>query len=385
LKILHVTASYAPAYRYGGPIQNLEALVRGLHGLGVDQRVLTTDADGAATLQVGPGWQRRDGVPTRYLHRWFGEEIAPAMLQEAFRAARHVDLVHVTSVFCVSSALGLLAGLATGRPVVLSTRGALQPVALKTGRVRKRAWLAGLGAAYRRVKLFHATAEHEAAAIRRAFGTGSQIVIIPNGTQVPEVDELEELRRVATSGDPPVIGMLGRIHPIKAIDRVIEALGSLQQEGVGARLVVAGPPQDLSHLAGLEAQVARLGLNQRVTFLPALSGREKQLFLAGCRVVVVASHSENFSNVVVEALALEVPVVASLGTPWAELPRLGCGNWVQNDSRSLATALRPYLTSLEVARTAGIRGRQRVLEKYTCAAVAQQMFAAYNQVLGAQQ
>jgi glycosyltransferase involved in cell wall biosynthesis len=94
--------------------------------------------------------------------------------------------------------------------------------------------------------------------------------------------------------------------------------------------------------------------------------------------LVVASHSENFSNVVVEALSVETPVVASLGTPWAELAEVGCGAWVDNQAKPLADAIEPFLTSPELRRSAGVEGRLLVQRKYTWPTIARQLLEAYD-------
>ena len=372
-----MTPSYAPAYGYGGPIQSVERLVAALATLGVDQRVLTTNADGDRTLAVSRGWTSRNGVPTKYLPRWRAPDIAPSLLPEAFESSRWADVVHVTGVFCVPSVLGLMAARAAGKPTILSTRGALQPVAMQTRQSRKQAWLQLFSHVYDEVGMFHATAAHEARAIEQTFGAGRRVVIIPNGTEPVSDAEVSGLLGEATC-EPPVIGMLGRLHPIKAVDRVLDALDLLQRAGVVARLQFAGPVQDLAYRDSLLAQADRLGLANRFELLGPLYGKEKLRFYARCSVLVVASHSENFSNVVVEALNLRTPVVASLGTPWAELAEVGCGAWVANQPESLADAIAPFITSSKVRLEAGAAGRQLVQRKYTWPTIARQMAEVYD-------
>ena len=74
-----------------------------------------------------------------------------------------------------------------------------------------------------RVDCFHATALPETAAIRRTFGEHHRVVEIPNGTAPVSDEELRALH-MSHPCQPGSIGMLGRLHPIKAVDLVIEAL-----------------------------------------------------------------------------------------------------------------------------------------------------------------
>ena len=55
--------------------------------------------------------------------------------------------------------------------------------------------------------------------------------------------------------------------------------------------------------------------------------------------MILPSHSENFGNVVVEALAQKTPVIASKGTPWEILEQHNAGFWVENSPLGLATAI----------------------------------------------
>lgn len=52
---------------------------------------------------------------------------------------------------------------------------------------------------------------------------------------------------------------------------------------------------------------------------------DKWLDLNGFRVILLVSESENFGNVIIEALSQGTPVIASCGTPWAEIEKKNAG------------------------------------------------------------
>ena len=377
MRVLHVTPYFAPAYVYGGPVQSREQLVRELSHLGVEQRVVTTNADGDRVLDAKRGWNSRDGVPTIYLPQWTSPYFAPSVLPVAFDSCRWADIVDISGVFYVPSVLGLSAARLAHKPTVLSTHGALQPVAMQTREGRKRAWLQAFSRLYDGVGTFHATASHEARAIRETFGQNRDVCTIPNGTQT--LSDVEVLGLCSESPyDATVIGMMGRLHPIKAIDRVLEAMAILRRGGIVTKLKFAGPIQDTTYRDALIKQAERLGLSNHFELLGPLYGRDQLRFYAHCGVLVVASHSENFGNVVVEALNVRTPVVASHGTPWAELAELACGAWVDNQPESLAAAIAPFITSPDLRRRAGEVGRQLVQRKYTWPTIARQMIQVYD-------
>ena len=130
----------------------------------------------------------------------------------------------------------------------------------------------------------------------------------------------------------------------------------------------------------LRRQVADLGLKSSVTFLPELQGEAKLDFLADCDLLCLCSESENFGNVVVEALSLATPVVASRGTPWQLLATYECGAWVDNAPASLAQALAEFAQDPQRLARCGERGRALGLQQFTWQAVAARMIEQYRLV-----
>lgn len=378
LRVLHATPSFAPAYRIGGPVRSLEGLVRELSNLDVRVRVLTTDSNGDRRLDVPRGWTTHRGIPVRYLPRWLPPSETPLFAWASYIEAKRADLVHITGLFAMPSMQALLAARLANKPVVLSPRGVLEGAALEMGRkAQKKAWLRAFSPLLSRVTFFHATSEEERRSIERVFGKKAPVVIVPNGTDLPPADYVEACR--ARSFGPPRIGFVGRIHPIKALEELIEAAALLRHRGVEFELRIAGPTQDRAYRQSLERRISEFSLGHRVHFEGELLGERKDAFYASCRILTLPSRSENFGNVVVEALAFGTPVVASLGTPWQHLEAVGAGRWVKNDPDSLADAIEPYLQNRELAEIAGEKGRRLVEERYTWRAAAKAMRDAYGE------
>ena len=118
---------------------------------------------------------------------------------------------------------------------------------------------------------------------------------------------------------------LGRIHPKKGCDLLIEAFARVASRDSSLRLVIAGPDEcgwqaDLSHLA------AQMGISPRVTFAGPLYGELKWGALRSAEVLALPSHTENFGITVVEALACGVPVLISNEVNiWREVHADGAG------------------------------------------------------------
>jgi glycosyltransferase involved in cell wall biosynthesis len=259
---------------------------------------------------------------------------------------------------------------------VFSPRGALEAAALQYGPAsRKRVWLRAWGPIVRRATIFHATSAKEAESVRTAMGDDAQVRVVPNGVELPpEPLEWDE-------GQAPTIAFIGRIHRIKVVENLVDAVALLRARGHALRLEIAGPTPDLAYRQELLDRVARHGLDDVTVLRGEVRGRDKRRFYERSRVCVLPSSTENFGNVVIESLGHGVPVVASRFTPWSELEEARCGRWTGNSPRELADAIEPYVKSAALAREDGLRGRALVERRYTWTAVARSMIDVYREAI----
>ncbi|GAB3789786.1 glycosyltransferase [Spirosoma horti] len=257
-------------------------------------------------------------------HIWYG-----------WRAIRQADVVHVNSLFYPASFVWIVLCQLLNKPVVWSPHGELSPAALQF-RPRLKRFLLLIFRRFRSGVLFHATSAEEANQIHHHFGPDARVGERRTMMELPAL-----VRRVARS----YLLFMGRLHPIKAIDRLLEALGTsaLFRES-GYSLVVAGPETDKLYAQELKALVIRLGLSEKVSFVGPVQGQRKEQLYADAHLLILPSHSENFGNVVIESLAQGTPVIASANTPWQVLEQEGAGRWVPNEPASLRQAIEPFLT-----------------------------------------
>jgi glycosyltransferase involved in cell wall biosynthesis len=137
---------------------------------------------------------------------------------------------------------------------------------------------------------------------------------LPNGIAPEEFaierDETREnLQRTwpELAGSPYVL-FLGRLHPKKRLDLLLEAFLSAAPRRF--KLVVAGP--DESNLwASLASRLLQGPDSERVLRVGMTGGREKIALLAGARLFALPSEHENFGVAALEALAVGTPVLLS--------------------------------------------------------------------------
>jgi glycosyltransferase involved in cell wall biosynthesis len=239
-------------------------------------------------------------------------------------------------------------------------------------RKKQAAWHLYQKHVFRQASLFHATAPAEVDDLR-ALGMTQPIAVVPNGVEIP--DALPD--RPATNGKRALF--LSRLHPKKGLPMLLDAWADLRPEGWTLELV--GPSEN-GHREELEVQASKLGLDGEVVFSGPVDDADKWHKYAAADLFVLPTHSENFGIVVAEALAAEVPVLTTTGTPWQELDTHDCGWWVDPEPDAIRDALATALRQSDATRTAmGRRGRELVTSTYTWRAVGQRMTQAYEWLL----
>jgi glycosyltransferase involved in cell wall biosynthesis len=385
VKLLHVVASYLPAVRYGGTIVSVHGLCRALAERGHDVHVYTTSVDGPGDSDVPLGEPVAiDGVKvwyfqSRHLRRvYWAPDLAGALAAHA----GEFDLVHTHAIFLWPLWAAARAARRANVPYVVSPRGMLERDLIS----HKNAMLKGLWiAAIERRNLERAAAIHvtsgreaeEAAAFGFSLPPCREI---PNGVSVdaPNGRAVSAAIDAIVGGEPYVL-FLGRINWKKGLDRLLAALARVPR----VRLVIAGNDDD-HYRPALDAIAARLGVSARVTFAGPVHGADKAALLSGARLLALPSYSENFGNVVIEAMAAGCPVVVSKDVGLAPMvEQSGAGRAVSGDPETLAAAIGEVIDDPSLGRAMGERGKALAHRRYSWAVVARQMEELYASVIGA--
>ncbi len=159
------------------------------------------------------------------------------------------------------------------------------------------------------------TCEEEKRLARQSFGLYRANEIVVNyGTPGPVGDAAAQreafLARFPQLRDKRLLLFLGRIHPKKGCDLLVEAFAQVAGNDPDLHLVMAGPlPADLQ--PALARQAAHRGIETRLTWTGMLSGDLKWGAFHAAEAFVLPSHQENFGIAVAEALACGLPVLIS--------------------------------------------------------------------------
>ena len=293
-------------------------------------------------------------------------------------AASSADIFHTHGLWRMPGLYAARAARRAGKPLVISARGMLETAALRFSRPQKLLfWPAGQGRALFGAACLHATSEAELQTFRD-LGLRNPVAVIPNGVDIPVALPAQARPEQRT------LLYFGRIHPIKALDRLVAAWAQLESRHPGWRLRLVGP-DERDYARELNTQCQRLGL-QRVSFAGAAFGAEKQREFEGAQLYVLPSHSENFGMTVAEALSCAVPWWPAGARPGKGSMHTGCGRWVDNSVSSLTTCL-DQLLSLPAPELSsmGLRGRAWMERDFSWASRAEQMLAVYEWLRDPQQ
>jgi len=112
-------------------------------------------------------------------------------------------------------------------------------------------------------------------------------------------------------GKERILLFVGRPDPIKGLDLLLQAV-SMVQEGMRPRVVVVGgSPEEGREIFAFMKMAEKLGLGKLVSFVGAVPQGDLPLYYNAADVCAMPSYYESFGLVALEALACEVPLVAS--------------------------------------------------------------------------
>jgi glycosyltransferase involved in cell wall biosynthesis len=381
VKVLHVIPGLT--HERGGPSVVLHALVRHQSARGHQVAVLTTDQGarhGERPVELPEGvLVERLAVrgPDRLAY-------APGFTRALRHHLRSVDLVHVHSVFTHPVHAALREAHRAGVPVVLRPCGHLHRYSLRRSAWTKWAYLALWGWAVRRA----CTAWHYTSANERDESwpwRPAPHFVLPNGIEPADYAlEPEQAREIVGRtwphvGRSPYVLFLGRLHPKKRLDLLIEAF--LRGVPEPYQLVVAGPDECRLWPRLGAALLCRAQDQARVVRVGLVGGQAKAALLAGADLFALPSQHENFGNAALEALAAGTPVLLS---PHVDLAEAACAAGLGETAPLTTTAWSEHLAraldrpeALEAARS---RARRWAAQHYSWDRIVRELTERYHWV-----
>lgn len=215
--------------------------------------------------------------------------------------------------------------------------------------------------------------------------------VIHNGFPVGEFSDISPERvnrfrsQYVTSGAECLVGVVGRIKlQRKGQEVFVEAAGLLHDKFPGARFLCIGSPfpGNEVHLTRLLTLIRELNLEEYVRYTGDVE--DIKAAIAALDILVLPSaQPEPFAGVVVEAMALSRPVVATRIGGSIEQVIDGVTGYLVNpgDPEAMANGIEKLLESADRRRTFGENGFIRFLEKFEFEPFYQRMLKLYAEVI----
>lgn len=176
-------------------------------------------------------------------------------------------------------------------------------------------WTSIAKPAFRHARIIQALNPFEREVLRDSFFPSERIEVLPNPIDVDLIREFTVAAAVDTVR--PYLLFLGRLHPVKGLELLIDAF----LPGIGdLELRIAGSAADAKYEETLRN---RARSSKRIRFIGYVSGREKYALLKGAWLLCAPSYSEGLSMSALEALSSGTPVLASKESGLADLPSAG--------------------------------------------------------------
>jgi glycosyltransferase involved in cell wall biosynthesis len=309
MRILHVVPSLDQ--RYGGPLRAVLDLSARSIDLNLDAEIL-----GFGPLSIPDNPFPREKIhelPIRF-PRVYG--FSPALGKWIARNLDRFDGVILHGMWLYPNWAFLKACRQAGVPYVCFPHGMLEPWALYRQGLFKRVkktlyWMLRERAVFKHASAVFFTTERERKLAQETFALPpSSFVVVPYGVGGAVLLATEPSNPdLKIAAHRNVALFLGRVHPKKNVDFLIEAW-ALSRPDPNWLLMIAGPVEP-QYQRRLEALTTRFQVHDQVRFVGSVAGRDKAYLLGRAAWFLLPSKQENFGIAVLEAINAGCPVAIS--------------------------------------------------------------------------
>ncbi|MFL5482642.1 MAG: glycosyltransferase [Gemmatimonadaceae bacterium] len=375
LRILHITETHSRAA--GGVTTVVHNLIQWLTAHRVENALLTT---GESEALPERGAMQINLTSSSLARRWAWSPDLVRTVEEVCERWRP-DVLHLHGAWLAPQLVGAQVAARWRIPFVATFHGMLDPYhwtdrgLLKE--LRKKLYWRALGArAFSKANVIHAITPLEGRTLARFF-PGCTIKIVPNAVDLDFIDA--QLSAAGEVSRERVLGFVGRMHPIKGIDALIDAFYRAKN-AQGWRLVLAGPETSSKYQSALDSRIRNAPKDRYIQRIGTLRGEDLWKFFRSAWCVAVPSRSEVMGMVNLEA--------AACGTFTLTTPETGLSDWeegggilVGNDVAALTEALeRVCGMSGSERELRGAKSRELIAKKYSWSVAGEQWLDLYHSV-----
>ena len=386
LHILHIVQSVNP--KHGGPIEGIKQQAQEHTHFGHSTEIASLDSPKCTFLDF-------TGTKVYPLALKIYDRVFPISLYK-WLVDNHYsyDTVIINGIWGFHLLACWLALHNTGKPYFIFSHGMLDPWFNRTFPLKRlKKWLVWPWAIYPALKDADAvffTCDQEKLLARKSFWLYDCNEVVINygtgGVPNPQADYTVSFFR----DHPQLVSkklflFLGRVHPKKGPDLLLNAIAILQKEGywdpTEMTLVLAGP-NDNPYASQLVRLAEKLNISESIYWTGMITGDQKWGVFQAAEAFVLPSHQENFGISVVEALSCGIPVLISASVNIApEIEKDGAGLIDQDNVDGTARLFRRWFSlnqkeKAEMRRKASLSFKQRFHISKTSRSITKNIYLA---------
>jgi glycosyltransferase involved in cell wall biosynthesis len=205
--------------------------------------------------------------------------------------------------------------------------------------------------------------------------------VISNSIEIEDIQPITKNPKELVNIPKPIIGTVSRLLHQKGLHVLLDAFAKCLEKHPQASLVIVG---DGLYRHQLEEQARMLGIAENTHFLGYLQQPRLSAVVSEFNIFAFPTFGEGFGLVLLEAMAVSKPVVASNVMAIPEIVIDGqTGLLVPPDNAdALAQGLLKLIENPSLCQQFGSAGRQRLEQEFTVDIMVQKTIAVYDEVLG---
>jgi len=402
-----------------------------------DIQKLNLSISGMSDIQnIGKGKCEIDGVKIYYLpyYGYVHWTFSPDLFWLIKKNIKNFDLIHITGIWNFPVWAGAFWARFYKKPYIISPRGSLMKEPLeKKSSLKKRLHLLLIARKdLKNASALHFTVEAEKEEYLKAGLPIKKAIVIPNGIDIqfqevrpPEINrqylggrtsqvlrtsdiqKLEFRKKFNIAPDRKIVLFLSRLNWIKGLNTLIPAFAEVVKKEPKAVLVLAGGDEenykkeimkmideinietsDVLRTSDVQDinphKSAEISINQcfNIIFTGMLIGEEKFAAFRESDVFVLPSYSENFGNVVLEAMYFGLPVIITKYVGISpSIKKAGAGLVINKDEKQLAEAILKILENPELAQKMGTNGKKLIETEFSSEKVTENWIKEYKNLI----
>ncbi|MAD12580.1 MAG: hypothetical protein CMC04_07665 [Flavobacteriaceae bacterium] len=393
MKILFIIPAYEPAWAFGGTVTSTVNLCRQLVKLGHDVSVYTTDTDKeGGVLKIKKNILiEMGGVKTWYFECNFGRKhsfYSSKLISHLIKTVNGFEIINISAIWQLLAYKSAKVCRDNNIPFILTPHASLRKDAFfHTGnQIIKKIYWYFFG--YPTIKLanaIHFLSEGEREESFRVTNNKKSF-IVPNGIKIekyiiPKSDKFKIRKELNIDEDTLLFLFLGRVHPIKQLNLIIDALPILIEMNISFKFLIVGHI-DKNYYDILNNQIIKNNLRDYVIWNNQVDNEKVKYYYSSSDLTLLTSKSEGVSMALIEAMATGTPsLVSNKVANYKEIISDKSGIVVDSSVESIKEALKKIVEGDLDIKKMGLNAFNSAEKRYNINIVAKRMIVAYNDIL----